>query len=755
MGMDEMKSRQVGAPEMVDNLLGHPAFGFDQADCWIPTDREDLRKRMVNPRSNEESVQYLNNLVDKYYPDRPSSLDSHCLFNVAINFKQTRLNAKDVEHEDVGTASSASVDLLSPYFRHVCRSYSIPGTNMCFKLVKQRVSIDVTCVIVNTCFQVARFHVPTVAPDDGIALEDFYRRMCMLFIPWRKESQILATYGAETYFETFVTFMEEMKEKSEDAFDEYSTLVNIYQDYQADRRRAAATVKLIREALERHDVDQDREELQVQPREVDVEKHQEALNGMNQQQKDLFNKVMSIVDMNVHGGEPLKLFCSGSAGVGKSYVIDCIANEGELRFGVRSNQLLQPAVLLAAPTGLAAISTRGQTLHALLEIKVERGTDGVYESLSDEMRDVRRTMFEKVKLLIIDEISMVGAPMLAKISSRLQEIFGCDDKPFGGLNLVVFGDFLQLPPVKAAPVFEGISFYVAQKMFGGCGPGINLWRLFDYFELTQNMRQSEDPSYAQLLTRMRVGELSSEDVDQLAERIIPALDSSDLLRNAAKYHFDVKKSDPMVMTLLPRVEDTNIFNSYITEEMGTETFTVMATETFAGRESYGSIRPWQQKRKVLMQVPKNIRFSEFSIDAGRRDASRIEQSASGMVPIATGLRAELTVDRLPEELVKIARVPGTYELSSGVKMTRSQFPLEPASPVTIHKCQGLTLNNLLLATSSIFTTAQFFVGCSRVRTMDGLHLIDLDPTKATADPKAIKGYERLRAQAVINGATAV
>ncbi|KAF1759966.1 hypothetical protein GCK72_008211 [Caenorhabditis remanei] len=216
--------------------------------------------------------------------------------------------------------------------------------------------------------------------------------------------------------------------------------------------------------------------------------------------------------------------------------------------------------------------------------------------------------------------------------------------------------------------------------------------------------------------------------------------------------------------------------------MGTETFTVMATETFAGRESRGSIRPWQLK--------------QFSIDAGRRDVSRIEQSASGMIPIAAGLRAKLTFamgsrvmlrrtvdrvkglvngltgvleevqrvgemistigirfDRLPEEIVRIARVPGTYELNRGVKMTRSHFPLEPAPAVTIHKFQGL--NNVLLATSSIFTTAQFFVGCSRARTMDGLHLIDLDPTKATADPKAIKGYDRLRTQAVINDASEV
>ena len=78
----------------------------------------------------------------------------------------------------------------------------------------------------------------------------------------------------------------------------------------------------------------------------------------------------------------------------------------------------------------------------------------MYDVLGDEKRDMRRTKFENVKLLIIDEISMVSSILIAKIRNRLQECM-CSNKEFGGVSILVLGDLLQLPPVKAAPIFEG------------------------------------------------------------------------------------------------------------------------------------------------------------------------------------------------------------------------------------------------------------------------------------------------------------
>uniref|UniRef100_A0A1I7T642 ATP-dependent DNA helicase n=1 Tax=Caenorhabditis tropicalis TaxID=1561998 RepID=A0A1I7T642_9PELO len=160
-------------------------------------------------------------------------------------------------------------------------------------------------------------------------------------------------------------------------------------------------------------------------------------------------------------------------------------------FRDRQMQSSQPAVLLSAPTGLAAIPINGQTIHSLLGIGGNTLSDSTYEGLPDEQRDLRRTMFVNVKLLILDEVSMVGAIMLRKISNRLQEIMG-SDKDFGGLNMLLLGDLCQLPPVKSAPVFKGISAYKARKVFGGVSHGSNLWHNFQYVELTQNVRQKDD-----------------------------------------------------------------------------------------------------------------------------------------------------------------------------------------------------------------------------------------------------------------------
>ncbi|CAI2348634.1 unnamed protein product [Caenorhabditis sp. 36 PRJEB53466] len=163
----------------------------------------------------------------------------------------------------------------------------------------------------------------------------------------------------------------------------------------------------------------------------------------------------SIEESEKPGGKPSFIYCSGTAGVGKTFVIDCIADAVQLKYGDDSDASSKPAVLLGAPTALTAILIRGQTLHSLFGIQVKNGTEAGYEPLRDDQRDLRRSLFAKIKVIIIDEISMCGAVMLAKINNRLREI-KIHNQQFGAVNIVVFGDMLQLPPVQALPVFTDV-----------------------------------------------------------------------------------------------------------------------------------------------------------------------------------------------------------------------------------------------------------------------------------------------------------
>lgn len=115
--------------------------------------------------------------------------------------------------------------------------------------------------------------------------------------------------------------------------------------------------------------------------------------------------------------------------------------------------MIKPAVLLAAPTGIAAIQINGSTLHSLFSLEVQQGRDSVLKPLDSFKLNVKKFLFENVKLIIIDEISMVSNITLAKIHRRLTEIKD-NNQIFGNVNIVVFGDLLQLPSVNAPHVFE-------------------------------------------------------------------------------------------------------------------------------------------------------------------------------------------------------------------------------------------------------------------------------------------------------------
>ncbi|EFP06272.1 hypothetical protein CRE_06783 [Caenorhabditis remanei] len=102
-------------------------------------------------------------------------------------------------------------------------------------------------------------------------------------------------------------------------------------------------------------------------------------------------------------------------------------------------------------------------------------------------------------------------------------------------------------------------------------------------------------------------------------------------------------------------------------------------------------------------------------------------------------------DQLPDEIIWVTRVTVMYTDNRRRMKSRTQFPLEPAAAVTIHKAQGLTLDNIIMKTSSIFANSQMYVGASRVKTMTALHLIDFDATKILVDQAALAKYEKLRA----------
>lgn len=121
---------------------------------------------------------------------------------------------------------------------------------------------------------------------------------------------------------------------------------------------------------------------------------------------------------------PLLRAVVGTAGCGKSFLINAIADRLTLDYTTPETRATKPAVLLAAPTGLAAVQIRGSTIHSLLAIEVQHGRDSAMRQLRPMRLAALRAQFANVRLLIIDELSMISATVLLKMHLRLEVRWG-------------------------------------------------------------------------------------------------------------------------------------------------------------------------------------------------------------------------------------------------------------------------------------------------------------------------------------------
>ena len=175
---------------------------------------------------------------------------------------------------------------------------------------------------------------------------------------------------------------------------------------------------------------------------------------------------------------------------------------------------------VTAVTGLAAFNVGGVTIHRLLQLPIEHeGRAAGYWKLGKDTLKVMCASLSYLRLLIIDEVSMVSSLNLAYIHLRLDEIFAKDEW-FGGMNVLFVGDILQLPPVNSGPVFQRIcNKSITNKL--GCMTSVNIWEVcVDYDELTINERQKQDQTFSFMLDEVRRGCVSKTTIQALKDRVI-------------------------------------------------------------------------------------------------------------------------------------------------------------------------------------------------------------------------------------------
>ncbi|VDI78602.1 ATP-dependent DNA helicase PIF1 [Mytilus galloprovincialis] len=453
--------------------------------------------------------------------------------------------------------------------------------------------------------------------------------------------------------------------------------------------------------------------------------------------------------------DPLRIFISGGAGTGKSHLISCIYQMALRKLQTIGDNPDDVHVLLTAPTGTAAHNISGVTLHSAFLLPL--GQTKSYIKLSDDKRNALRSKASKIRLLIIDEISMVGSELLLQIHYRLCEITGIN-KPFGGISVLAFGDLFQLPPVMQQFVFKP-SKDPLSRMYG------NLWDEFSLYELTEIMRQKDDYKFAELLNRIRNATFTSEDIEVLKGRdttIHPLEHPIDCLH---VYSTNAKVDQHNTKMLSTSKEPMEILKAIDKKPHDLKNINPKNDPRFTG----GLPDEITVAVGAKIMLTRNVDLSDGLVNGAqgtikmiikrRNSSSTISNVVALLVQFDdanTGSNAR-KLSRFPVEnkqfssATPIARSEISFTLSSknkGLKMSRLQFPIKLAWACTIHKVQGITVNQIVVSFQNTFFDGQAYVALSRARTLTGLYLEHFEEKKIKANKSVLKEMDRLRGKCV-------
>ncbi|HSX32112.1 MAG TPA: HRDC domain-containing protein [Candidatus Saccharimonadales bacterium] len=382
---------------------------------------------------------------------------------------------------------------------------------------------------------------------------------------------------------------------------------------------------------------------------------------------------------------------TGAAGTGKTYVLNKFIKRAKKR---------GKSVAVTATTGLAATHLSGTTIHAWSGIGVH---DHIDKHMAAKMGNARKELIKKADILVIDEVSMLHDYRLDMVDEILRLTRG-EEAPFGGMQVILCGDFFQLPPVNRNEGRQGsfiISSEVWQKnVFGVC-----------YLE--KQYRQTDDQLYTDILNGIRAGVLTRSQLAALQAR--------------SGVSEDPFASQTRLLTVNVDVDTVN--HQQLDKLDGDVHEYQMETH---GGKSYVE----QLMRSCL--APEVLRVKEGAHVMFIKNAQD-RRYANGSLGMVIGF--EEATDYPIVELVNgkhvVAR-PDTWELMDGDKRRAqlSQLPLRLAWAITVHKSQGMTLDAARIDLSRAFVEGMGYVALSRVRSLRHLALDGLNGMALRVSPLA-------------------
>lgn len=394
------------------------------------------------------------------------------------------------------------------------------------------------------------------------------------------------------------------------------------------------------------------------------------------------------------------VFLTGSAGAGKTYTLNQYIHYLRAR---------KVPVAITASTGIAATHMNGMTIHTWSGI-------GIKDSLDDDdltwmfERKYLRDNLEKAEVLIIDEVSMLHGKQLDMVNQVLK-FFKQTSAPFGGLQVIVAGDFFQLPPVSKNKETNREKFCFMSAAWQEAK--------FNICYLSEQHRQQNN-ALNQILNEIRVQKVSEQSIQHLQATRTQSLEAD--ITRLFTHNVDVEQINQRHLASLEREQKV-----FMAEVKGNEKLVQTLTANVRAPE------------KLVLKLGAKVMFVKNNMENGYINGTLGE--VVGFVEEQGQLLPKVKL----RDGLRLIVAPETWSIENdGAKVLASytQIPLCLAWAITVHKSQGMTLEAAEMDLSQTFEKGQGYVALSRLKSLEGLRLLGFNDMALQLDTLAFKADQR-------------
>ena len=441
------------------------------------------------------------------------------------------------------------------------------------------------------------------------------------------------------------------------------------------------------------------------------------------------------------------VYLTGKAGTGKTTFLKYVVSEFE-----RQNQGSETprSYVILAPTGVAAVNAHGQTIHSFFKLP---STAFLPEDEQYEISNIKKCfsynnekveLIKHLSLLIIDEISMVRCDIL-DIIDKILKAYRKDNRPFGGVKVLLVGDAFQLSPIASGQVIDKKTNTLVSIKYLLQQQGYKSIYFFDskayiesepfQLELTKPYRQQEF-EFIDLLNKVRINELKPEDIISLNKRCCEPT--------------ELAREDIIHLAPLNRIVDAYNQQQYDALEGDEKEYHASIQGDFPEK-----IMPVQNLIKLKIGTQVMICRNHFDNDGDllktyyNGTIGKIERLDDECIYIKsknplTNEDVRYVIEKCTWENIEYTWNRETKLMEETVLGSFTQFPIKTAWAITIHKSQGLTFDHVMLSLRDCFAPGQVYVALSRCRKLNGIFLSNpISDNIFKDDPRVIEEIKKV------------